>query len=188
MSIEIPLVMSVSGSGAWTKDMEDFLSEAYSRTGLTSAQIRDGLNEKFKTKFSRNAVIGKINRLGLREKHEASHTARVKNHPGRPMGRPRAEHRAQVHAHKVGAPQRQPNKEVGILLEELSHGPAAPPVGGIPYTELNNGNCHWPLGSFEARPPYMYCGAPALTGCPYCATHYRQGIDPTKNPRWRKIL
>jgi len=57
--------------------------------------------------------------------------------------------------------------------------PAKPPVMEFPdfastqpvsMVELKEGLCRWPLGGFAARPPYLYCGAPALTGC-YCLQH-----------------
>jgi hypothetical protein len=37
--------------------------------------------------------------------------------------------------------------------------------------QLREGDCKWPLGRMEDRPPYEYCGHPAPLGEPYCLKH-----------------
>lgn len=186
MSIEIPLAMPVRGPGAWTQDMEMFLADKYSNSKMTSAEIQRALNDKFKTQFTRNAVIGKINRLGLREKHVASHTARAKPKPGRPRLPGKSPAPAPMRNGSVFRPAVDRPSEIEVEPEE-------PTTGAVGLMGLREGICHWPLGPMHARPPYEYCGARAFrceggTFHKYCAAHYRQGIDPTKNLRWRKRL
>ena len=51
----------------------------------------------------------------------------------------------------------------------------------VPIVELNTSNCHYPLGEMLDRPPYLYCGMPALEGFSWCAKHYRKVYVPTRS-------
>jgi GcrA cell cycle regulator len=50
----------------------------------------------------------------------------------------------------------------------------------VPMGELNNDDCHWPMGGFADLPPYLYCGDPVVEGCAYCTRHLRLSIRPPK--------
>jgi hypothetical protein len=51
----------------------------------------------------------------------------------------------------------------------------------IPIEQLDRSNCHYPLGEMLDRPPYLYCGMPALEGFSWCAKHYRKVYVPTRS-------
>jgi hypothetical protein len=56
-------------------------------------------------------------------------------------------------AHRLGLPKREPQPFTLDLVD------------------LQHGDCRWPSGAPMARPPFFYCGAPAVAGRPYCAVH-----------------
>ena len=78
-------------------------------------------------------------------------------------------------AHRLDLPNR-PN----ILVERK---PKPPPIvhDPIPIQQLDRSNCHYPLGEMLDRPPYLYCGMPALEGFSWCAKHYRKVYVPTRS-------
>jgi GcrA cell cycle regulator len=61
--------------------------------------------------------------------------------------------------------------------------PKMPPIvcDPVPIVELDTSNCHYPLGGMLDRPPYLYCGMPALEGFSWCAMHYRKVYVPTRS-------
>lgn len=157
--------------------MADFLEEQYSTTAKSMAKIAAELNEKFKTNASRNAVIGKINRLGMREKYPTARFVRV----ARNGGASKAERATVRRFTKVAASaQHQEVKYSGpstIRLPVVKEPPkfnaeAVMASGPVDIHGLTSTTCHWPLGGVNDRPPYMFCGAIVSHGS-YCAHHNR---------------
>lgn len=112
----------------WT-DSEVDLIKKLSAEGLSASEISGRLKTDLNTSKSRNAVIGKLNRLGvgLASKTAQSTTAAAK--------RARARRKAEASANL----------------------PAAKTGGGIPFDELNQHSCRWILddntycGNFAGR-------------------------------------
>jgi hypothetical protein len=122
---------------------------------MSMAAIAGKLSREFNVTISKNAVIGKSRRLRL---------------PPRPQG-------ATILTRK---PEPKRVRKVHIA-------PIAPPIAprcegaGLTIYQLRDGDCHWPLGATEDRPPFAYCGEPSDIGRPYCVTHYQRGhIAPRK--------
>jgi len=55
------------------------------------------------------------------------------------------------------------------------------PPEGLTIYQLRDGSCRWPLGKTYDRPPFMYCGCPALLGRPYCAEHTAKAAGHSHN-------
>jgi len=49
---------------------------------------------------------------------------------------------------------------------------------GIPFWELRQGVCKFPLGCFS-DPPERFCGEPAAIGSPYCPQCRRKAYAPS---------
>jgi hypothetical protein len=49
---------------------------------------------------------------------------------------------------------------------------------GIPFWELREGRCKFPLGRLS-DPPERFCGAPAAIGSPYCPQCRRKASAPS---------
>jgi GcrA cell cycle regulator len=155
--------MSYNGNcnNPWHKaDLNQRLTELHALTGkeaLSMRQITARLNAEFKTEFTRNAIIGRSRRLGL---------------PARPQPIPTRSY---------------PTKQI-VLVGHSSYPPIVPIEARRPtrrdslnILQLRDGDCHWPLGEMDDRPPFQYCGKPALFGFPYCLEHHRiahHGVRP----------
>lgn len=145
--------------GAWTDDAVETLTRLWRQGDLSAAMIARRLG------VTRNAVLGKIHRLGLSQPRRPRPAAIAP--PPRPA-KPRPV--ASARRAPASAPVRmspQPAAEIGrglvTRLEDL-------PIRA----------CHWPLGDPQAA-DFAFCGRRAETG-PYCPAHagmaYRgRGVD-----------
>ena len=132
--------------------------------------------------ITRNAVIGKVHRLGL--------SGRVKTQSSAPS-RPRIQ---QPRAPRNPAPRRAPS--VGgtngntALAYAFRAAPAPKPIEDVvvpmcePVTimELKEGMCRWPLGDPQT-PEFRYCGGKGEIGVTYCPYHSRMAYQPAQDRR-----
>lgn len=146
----------------WTDDRVARLRELDAE-GLSSSQIADELGNG----ISRNAVIGKRMRLGMK-KHE---------HTGGKQGRPRRESQTPIKRRVVriiagghGELRISETIEQDLPMSRLC-------ADDIPLTQrkqlldLNSNDCRFPYGD-PGKPDFFFCGAPA--DCqPYCWMHTR---------------
>lgn len=165
-----PLASSRQGETAvsWTEQRIDDLRRHFAN-GLSASQIAGELGG-----VSRNGVIGKLHRMGLRREHKprvrkqyAPRSARGEAVSGL-MARIESKLR---HAAKAGtsAPQ----------LER-----AAPPVDQPPlhidFRDLNERTCKFAFGD-EA--PFTFCGHATAPGLPYCKAHCLIAYQPIDERR-----
>ncbi|OHB26332.1 MAG: hypothetical protein A2790_20265 [Phenylobacterium sp. RIFCSPHIGHO2_01_FULL_69_31] len=112
--------------------------------GLTAAAVALQLG------VSRNAVLGKVHRLGLEPRRK---------------GRPRTPRRA-VRRRPAPKPRPEPKLRSKRFVE------AADAVGGPLVARLEDlapRTCHWPFGDPQ-DPDFGFCGRPSAGGC-YCPPH-----------------
>lgn len=137
---------------AWTDERTEHLKEMHA-TGLSASHMAARLGG-----ISRNAVCGKVHRLGL---------------PGRPRsgrltGTPRMPRARRPYVRKTTAAE-------PITAPMVA--PAPPKCDPIEFMALNNVTCRFPIGEVI---PYLFCGSPEadLTGgVSYCPWHMRQAHD-----------
>ena len=147
----------------WTDQRVERLKSRFA-AGLTCRQIADDIG------VTRNAVIGKLNRLNLtREKSgEAPRPARKEAVRGR-------------RAKSVPRLQYQ-------LLQKLyaePHVTADEPIHDehrCSLLELSEQSCRWPISTPGAA-DFCFCGNPPLKGLPYCASHTRLAYRPGSRQR-----
>jgi len=123
--------------------------------GLTCSEIAAEIG------VSRNAVIGKIHRLGLSTGRPAGASAR--NHPPR-AHRPRASTQRRL--------LRLAYAEAADGSEPILLGAAVDSAQPCSLAELSERKCRWPLGD-PAAADFAFCGNDAITGFAYCAGHAR---------------
>jgi GcrA cell cycle regulator len=125
-------------------------------SGLTCSQIAAEIG------VTRNAVIGKIHRLGLS--------------PARPAGVP-----ARSCPPRVRRPRASPHSRLlRLIYSDAPHpgaGEAAPiePIDSAQrcsLLEIAQGKCRWPIGDPDTA-DFAFCGNEAVTGFSYCAGHAR---------------
>jgi GcrA cell cycle regulator len=145
----------------WTNDRITTLNELWS-AGFSASQIAQRLGG-----VSRNAVIGKVHRLGLAgrattSRHRRS-SPRCASVPGAGRGIARRSARPAFHVRS----HRTPAKPKVRALPEL--GPAPP----IPITvqTLSGLTCRWPQGDPKV-PDFHFCGRrKTRADVPYCDHH-----------------
>jgi GcrA cell cycle regulator len=175
-------------AGAWTEDRVELLKKLWS-DGLSASQIAAELGS-----VTRNAVIGKVHRLGLsgRAKNPAAaSTPRATTprkaptrSPSHPMssGQP-ASQGGMTRGANALAPQYAPEAET-----ETAHEPAPSEDVVIPFSErvtimdLREYMCRWPMGD-PTTPEFRFCGGRSQTGMPYCSYHSRIAYQPAADRR-----
>ena len=153
---------------SWTDERVEQLKQHWLE-GKSASQIAGLLGHG----VTRNAVIGKVHRLGL--------AGRAKSPPSAPpRPRPSVSHGA---AHRPAAPR--PPTAPRIVRGATALAVASPALAApepqtfesvvvpmslrVTIVELKEAMCRWPLGD-PASPDFRYCGSPA-SGGPYCAHH-----------------
>lgn len=164
----------------WNDERVDLLKKLWSE-GLSASQIAGRLGG-----VTRNAVIGKVHRLGLSGR---ATTSRMKTHRARPRPTPagvavkRAMPSAKPRFAQAGNPAvralYQPDAEPFIpSVEELE----------IPLAErksiqtLTECSCRWPIGDPQLA-DFHFCGKNKVPGLPYCEFHARRAFQPPQARR-----
>ncbi|UFZ02902.1 GcrA family cell cycle regulator [Bradyrhizobium ontarionense] len=157
----------------WSDDRVEQLKKLW-EAGLSASQIAAELGN-----VTRNAVIGKVHRLGLSGRAKSPATAaprqRKAARPAQPMMR-------------VTRPVARGNTALAQVFEiEAEPDPVAfdnvvPMNQRLSLLELNEATCHWPVGD-PSSPDFFFCGGRALAGLPYCAQHSRVAYQPAADRR-----
>ncbi|MBV9532527.1 MAG: GcrA family cell cycle regulator [Bradyrhizobium sp.] len=156
----------------WSSERVEQLKKSW-EAGLSASQIAAELGN-----VTRNAVIGKVHRLGL--------SGRAKS-PSSAAPRPRKPRPAQ-HTMRASRPVSRGNTALARAFEiEPENDPVAydnvvPLSQRLSLLELSQGTCHWPVGD-PASPDFFFCGGKALAGLPYCAHHSRIAYQPAADRR-----
>ena len=160
----------------WTDERVEHLKKLWA-DGLSASQIAGELGG-----ITRNAVIGKVHRLGLsgRAKAPSSSVPRQRKPRAPSMFRaPRPMMRgntalAHAPAYDYDA---EPEPE---LIENII------PIGQrCTLLELDQEKCHWPIGD-PGQPDFFFCGGKTNAGTPYCGYHGRVAYQPPAARRDRR--
>lgn len=156
---------------AWTDERVDLLKKLWGE-GLSASQIAGRLGS-----VTRNAVIGKVHRLGLSGR---ATTSRMKSH--RPRPRMASKRMAKTRFAAQG------NPAFRALYQEADV--YVPPVEEmvIPASErktiqtLTECSCRWPIGDPQMS-DFHFCGKNKVPGLPYCEFHARRAFQPPQARR-----
>lgn len=157
---------------SWTDERVESLKKLWAE-GHSASQIAKELGG-----VTRNAVIGKVHRLGLSGR--ATPSRPVKRPPRLARPKPRVLPDGTVKAAEPAAATptaAKAAKDERALIEKL------PPVelpGGEKATVLNlsGSMCKWPIGD-PADPNFAFCGRKSDCG-PYCAEHAKIAFQPAR--------
>lgn len=148
---------------SWSDERVEKLKKLWGE-GLSASQIAKELGG-----VTRNAVIGKVHRLGLSGRATPSRpptrSVAKANRP-RPAVRPSPRSFVARVATKPAPvePQRLPNGEFATVLTLSDH------------------VCRWPIGDPSDR-NFRFCGRRPKSGSPYCESHAVQAYQPAKRRR-----
>lgn len=152
---------------SWTDERVELLKKLWS-DGLSASQIAAELGA-----VTRNAVIGKVHRLGLSGRAKA---------PSSGVSRPRKP-RSASQMLRVSRPSIRGNTALAHAYEyeedpepELTENVI--PIGQRrTLLELTEATCRWPIGD-PGTPEFFFCGGNSLPGLPYCHYHSRIAYQP----------
>lgn len=152
----------------WTPENVELLKKLWAE-GLSASQCATRLAAG----ISRNAVIGKVTRLGINRR---SSTQRV-----RYTRSPNAFGLGNKKQNRPAMPGVQPSRR-GVQLDVDPFVPAQGEVV-IPREKrktiqtLESDDCRWPIGD-PLKPDFHFCGKPKIFGLPYCDHHARRAYQP----------
>jgi GcrA cell cycle regulator len=156
---------------AWTDERVELLKKLWAE-GLSASQIAGRLGS-----VTRNAVIGKVHRLGLSGR---ATTSRMKSH--RPRPRMAAKRLPKGRFAPIGNPAfralyaeaeayQPPVEELVIAMNERKY-----------IQTLTECDCRWPIGDPQAS-DFHFCGKKKVPGLPYCEFHARRAFQPPQARR-----
>ncbi len=163
---------------AWTDERVELLKKLWAE-GLSASQIAARLGG-----VTRNAVIGKVHRLGLSGRATSSRSSSPR--PRRTHVVPRASRTPSLMFGTRGAtalkpqfemeadPVPQPLQELVIPLHERAS-----------IMTLKEPMCRWPIGD-PGDPEFHFCGRKKCGSLPYCDHHARMAYQPVQARRREK--
>jgi GcrA cell cycle regulator len=168
----------------WTDERVELLKKLWT-DGLSASQIAAELGN-----VTRNAVIGKVHRLGLsgRAKDVKATSAAPRARKATRAPSAPAPIAPQAHSNVVLAPvPLQPvRQEPTVMVEEDDM--AIPMSERVTIMDLRESMCRWPMGD-PTKPEFRFCGARSITGLPYCTHHARIAYQPVADrKRERKLI
>jgi GcrA cell cycle regulator len=160
----------------WTDERVELLKKLWA-DGLSASQIAGEFGG-----ITRNAVIGKVHRLGLSGRAKAPSAAPRQRKP-RPAGhfirtsRPVARGNTAL-AHDLSLLFEEHVQEAEPELENII------PIGQrVSIMQLTEATCHWPIGD-PGSPDFAFCGGKTVAaGMPYCGYHSRIAYQPAQDRR-----
>ncbi len=173
----------------WTDERVEQLKKLWTE-GLSASQIAARLGAG----VTRNAVIGKVHRLGLAGRGQPQRSAepRAPRKQREPSLAPRAGSslprlpnagntalkpimRAATQPRPQALPEPQPLRLVDL-----------PQDGRVTILHLSDKTCKWPIGD-PGSEEFCFCGHSPRDGSPYCEYHARLAYQPVQDRRNRKI-
>lgn len=184
---------------SWTDERVEELKAMWNE-GKSASQIAKTLGG-----VTRNAVIGKVHRLGLsnRNAQPAKEEAAAKPAPEPQAARPAPEPKPEpVAVDPAPAVERPVVRDVP--RRPVSVSPPLPPAPSdvnaealanlteverkarkLDLMDLTERTCKWPIGD-PATDKFWFCGLPATAGKPYCEAHVAVAFQPMSSRRDRR--
>lgn len=171
----------------WTDERVELLKKLWA-DGLSASQIAGEIGG-----VTRNAVIGKVHRLGLSGRAKAPSSATRATRPAAPRktgnGGNISHQRPQPRGSAATAPRpilfALPAREPEPLVSEDV---LVPFSERVTIMELKDAMCRWPMGD-PTTAEFRFCGARCGSGATYCTYHARIAYQPAVDRRRdRKLM
>ncbi len=187
---------------SWTDERVQLLSRLWLE-GKSASQIATALGGG----LTRNAVIGKVHRLGLagrvkasapptapEEEPETEVFAPVEAVADVAVGARRAAARPSAPAPSVSTSAIARAIQGNTALAMAEPAPETPQIARAPeevvvplslkvtIVELRESMCKWPIGD-PSSADFRYCGSPSHSGTPYCQHHGKLAYQPAQDRR-----
>jgi GcrA cell cycle regulator len=188
---------------SWTDERVEKLKELWGE-GMSASQIAKALGA-----VTRNAVIGKVHRLGLSNRGTTS-GAQPADSEAKPAPKPakpsRPEKIAAEPKEPVVVPEGPRLAPAVLRTQPVIRDATQPRAPGLPTPEeqaaratlveiekmarkldlmsLTERTCKWPIGD-PTEDDFHFCGLPSVTGKPYCEHHVAVAFQPMSTRRDR---
>jgi GcrA cell cycle regulator len=169
---------------SWTDERVELLRQLW-LDGRSASQISAELG----LGITRNAVIGKVHRLGLsgRAKSPSPAAPRVRQRPAATT--PRAPMATRTSNGGGGGHVVRGNTALAFSIDTavdtqpVFHEDVVVPMSlRVTIVELKEAMCRWPLGD-PTTPEFRYCGIQSTGSGPYCAHHGKMAYQPVQDRR-----
>ena len=194
---------------SWTDERVELLKKMWSE-GQSASQIAKELGG-----VTRNAVIGKVHRLGLSNRSGGAAAPNGRNTPMEPAekpaqtARPPAAEKPDAPAQPEPKPETEEDRPSNVTPLRKPIVPAGQPLPPQPSAneispealakqseverhakrltlmELTERTCKWPIGD-PATEEFYFCGLPVSAGKPYCEAHVGVAFQPMSSRRDRR--
>jgi GcrA cell cycle regulator len=194
---------------SWTDERVELLKKMWGE-GQSASQIAKELGG-----VTRNAVIGKVHRLGLSNRTAAGGAAKAEAKPApapkaaapaEPKPAPRPEPKTEPAREPVRAEDAPESKPIPARKQIIPAGQPLPPQPSaneispealakvneiekkakkLTLMELTERTCKWPVGD-PATEDFWFCGLPVQQGKPYCEAHVGVAFQPMSSRRDRR--
>ncbi len=154
----------------WTEERVAELKKLWAE-GHSASQIAKRLGS-----VTRNAVIGKVHRLGLSGRATPSRPVKRPPRLARPKPQPMPRQgnvRGAVAVREATQPAPLPEVETNIEPQRLPNGDM------VTVLTVKDSMCKWPIGD-PAEATFGFCGHATQENSPYCAEHARVAFQPAK--------
>jgi len=168
----------------WTDERVELLKKLW-KEGLSASQTAAELGG-----VSRNAVIGKVHRLGLSVRAKSPSSSVPRQRKPRTHAHAILIARGGVEGNTALAPLQAYDTQAYAtnvepepqLIENVI------PIGQrCSILELNNNKCRWPIGD-PSLPDFFFCGGKTVGGLPYCGYHSSIAYQPAADRRRDKRM
>jgi len=151
---------------SWTDERVELLKKLWS-DGLSASQIAAELGG-----ITRNAVIGKVHRLGLSGRAKSASSAAPRPRKARSPTHMLRIARSSIRGNTALAHAYEIEEAEPELIDNII------PIGQRRnLLELTEQTCRWPVGD-PGSGDFFFCGGNAVVGLPYCAYHARVAYQP----------
>lgn len=171
--------MSANAGTTWTEERIERLKTLWSE-GLSASQIASQLGG-----VTRNAVIGKVHRLGLSGRQRTSVRTVAKSKPiaEQVAGQTHIPRPPRVAAVSATAQAVSPSDAPEPLQENhVETNNVIPMSRYLTIQELDTHTCRWPIGDPQS-PQFRYCGAATEPGQVYCGPCSQKAYLPKENKK-----
>ncbi len=164
---------------SWTEDRVGRLTKLWA-DGLSASQIAADLGG-----VTRNAVIGKVHRLGLSGRAKpASSTARAKRQP-RSAGYT-ATRTTRATPRTSGANALKIDADAEVRFRPKPAEDVVVPISKhLTVLQLTENTCKWPSGDPQ-YPDFSFCGHNSKDSTPYCEFHSKLAFQPASERRRKR--
>lgn len=182
---------------SWTNERVEILTKMWAE-GNSASQIAKELGG-----VTRNAVIGKVHRLGLSNRATTSTSNKSES---KTKSSPKSSSKAQQKARKIDVTEPKPNNVTSLRRQIIPAGQPLPPQPSaneispealarvseiekqakkLSLLELTERTCKWPVGD-PATEEFWFCGLATQSGKPYCEAHVGVAFQPMNSRRDRR--